>query len=34
MASKKHGRCRRGIRPRVGSLGRPSVARRETVAMF
>lgn len=34
MASKKHGRCRRGIRARVGSLWRPSVARRETVAMF
>ena len=34
MASKKHGRCRRGIRPYVGSLGRPNVARRETVAMF
>ena len=35
MASKKHGRCRRGIRPCVGSsLGRPSVARRETVVKF
>lgn len=34
MASKKHGRCEHGIRPRVGSVGRPSVARRETVARF
>jgi transposase len=34
MASNKHGRCKRGIRPRVGSIERPNVARRETVVLF
>ena len=32
--SKKHGRCKRGVRPPVGSVGRPDVARRETVMAF
>lgn len=34
MRPKKHGRCKRGIRPHVGSVGRPNVARRDTVALF
>lgn len=34
MATVKHGRCKRGIRPALGSIGRPDVARRETVTRF
>jgi hypothetical protein len=31
MGEKKHGRCKRGVRSPLGSIGRPNVARRETV---
>jgi hypothetical protein len=31
MGKKQHGRCKRGVRYPLGSIGRPSVARRETV---
>lgn len=34
MATKKHGCCRRGIRAPVGSVGRPGVDLRETLAGF
>ncbi len=34
MRSIKHGKCRRGVRPRLGSIGRPGVARRESVAAY
>ena len=34
MATIKHGRCCRGVRPPLGSVGRPNIARRETVAAY
>ena len=34
MGSKKHGRCKRGVRSLLGSVGRPNVARREIVMAF
>ncbi|MEO7850621.1 MAG: IS30 family transposase [Rubrivivax sp.] len=34
MATIKHGKCKRGVRPQLGSIGRPNVARRETVLAY
>jgi IS30 family transposase len=34
MGSVKHGRCRRGVRPSVGSVGRPTVGQREDRQLF
>jgi IS30 family transposase len=34
MAKTKHGRCKRGIRPRMGSQGRPGVEFRHTLVEF
>lgn len=31
---KKHGRCRRGIRPSVGSIGRPGVNQKQNLQRF
>lgn len=34
MAKKKHGNCKRGVRPRVGSRGRPGLDFRHTLVEF
>ena len=34
MGTTKHGRCRRGVRPAVGSVGRPGVGLREDRQRF
>ncbi|TDY15542.1 hypothetical protein B0G81_8600 [Paraburkholderia sp. BL6665CI2N2] len=32
--ARKHGRCRRGVRPLVGSIGRPGVNQKQNLQRF